>query len=361
MKKIVRKTLILAIGLSSYSTMAQDFKVVKENRIEVTPVKDQNKTGTCWAFSTTSFIEAELIRQNRGEYDLSEMFFVRYAYLNKAQRYMRYHGVANFSQGGQAHDVMNVLQQYGMVTEEAYSGINYQATKHDHSEMAAMLKGALNGVAKGKLRRISSNWKLGFSAILDAYLGQIPSEFTVAGKEYSPISFKNKLKFDADDYIELTSYSCYPFYEKVNLEVPDNWSGDLYYNLPANELMEVMKHALKNGYTICWDGDVSEREFKHGKGFAKLNDNVKPSNYDSTRQETFDNWSTTDDHLMHITGTSEDEGGALYFITKNSWDSDSNKFGGYLHMSEDFVAIKTVAIMIHKDALPKAIAKKLIK
>ncbi|MCL3780065.1 aminopeptidase [Prolixibacteraceae bacterium JC049] len=350
------------MGGISLGANAQDFEIKKENKVEVTPVKNQYRTGTCWSFATTSFIESELLRMGKGTFDLSEMYFVRYAYLNKAKRYMRYHGVANFSQGGQAHDVMNVLRDYGMVTNESYTGLNYGTTKHDHySEMEPMLKGALDGIAKGKVKRLTPTWELGFAGILDAYLGKAPSKITVNNKEVTPVEFAKEMGINANDYIEITSYEAYPFYEKVNLEVPDNWSDDLYYNLPAEDMMKVMNYALENGYSICWDGDVSERQFSHKSGYAKLQMSLEGKNIDKVRQDTFDDWTSTDDHLMHVVGTSYDKDGNKYFITKNSWGEKSNSFGGYLHMSDDYVKIKTVAFMIHKDALPKDIAKKLFK
>lgn len=357
------KQLVCVIVSMSFAvgTFAQNPKIKKQDKVAATPVKNQHRTGTCWSFATTSFIESELLRTGKGTFDLSEMFFVRYTYVNKAKRYMRYHGNANFSQGGQAHDVMNALKEYGMVREADFSGLNYGEKMHNHSQMTPSLKGALDGITKGKVKQLNPTWLPAFEGILDAYLGKAPKKLEVNNKVLSPKEFAQSLAINPDDYIEITSYKSYPFYQKVNLEVPDNWSDDLYYNLPAKEMMQVINHALKNGFSVCWDGDVSEKDFSHRSGFATLKKEITPENIDKIRQQTFDDWTTTDDHLMHLIGISSDSDGKKYFITKNSWGQKSNKLGGYLHMSNDYVKIKTVAIMIHKDALPKDIAKKLFK
>jgi bleomycin hydrolase len=344
-------------------------------KIKTTPVKNQQHTGTCWSFATTSFVETEILRQGGPELDLSEMFTARHAYEQKSELFVRYHGMANFSPGGQAHDMINVIRKYGFVPEDVYPGQEYGDTIHNHGELNGILTAYLKAVVKN--RKLTIAWEKGFSAVLDTYLGESPVKFTFDGKEYTPVSFRDYVHFNPDDYVELTSYSHHPFYTHFVLELPDNWSHDLYYNLPVDELMEVISYALDNGYSVDWDGDVSEKGFSHKKGVAILPEepwaSMSNADVDSAfrhpvkelqvtqemRQKTFDDYETTDDHLMHLTGTAKDENGTLYFLTKNSWGTGRSDYGGYLFMSEPFVRLKTIAIMVHKDAIPKAIRKRL--
>jgi len=350
-----------------------DFKEIKN--LKTTSVKSQDRTGTCWCFATTSFLETELIRMGKGEFDLSEMFFIRNAFETKALNYVRFHGKTNFGQGGQAHDVLNEIAANGIVPESVYSGKVYGQEKHNHSEQTSVLKGMLDGVIKS--RKPTPVWKEAYCSVLDAYLGEVPASFIFEGKTYNPESFAKYLGINPDDYIELTSYSHQPYYESFVLEVPDNWSYDEYYNLPVDDLIEVMKKAINTGYSVAWDGDMSDKGFSHKKGVAivpetdwdNMSDEVKDSVFvkpgnekritQEMRQEAFANYTVTDDHLMHLTGMAKDKNGTLYFLTKNSWGPESNDFGGYLYMSESFVRLHTMAFMIHKDALPKDIKEKL--
>ncbi|MDE5419266.1 C1 family peptidase [Labilibaculum sp. DW002] len=355
--------------------------------VPTTEVRNQESTGTCWAFAGTSFIEAELIRLGAGNIDLSEMFTVRHAYSQKALRYFRLHGKGNFSEGGQAHDVLNVVKEFGFIPESAYSGNEYQSDFHIHREMVKSTKAMLDQIVKNPNRVITPVWEESVNGVLDTYMGKTPKTFTYEGTETTPAAYAEKLGFNTEDYIELTSYSHHPYYKEFNLEIPDNWSHDLYYNLPIDELMEVMDNALMNGYSVCWDGDVSEKGFSHRNGYAvlpasktadmtdseiaKWEKDVKkaekkvsqkgkePEVDQALRQLTFDNFETTDDHLMHLTGIVKDQKGTRYYKTKNSWSKTSNKMGGYLNMSEAYVRLKTVAIMVHKDAIPKEVKKKL--
>ena len=358
--------------------------------IKTTPVKDQFKSGTCWSFATTSFIETELLRMNKGEFDLSEIYFVRYAYADKADRYVRRSGTANFGAGGQAHDVMNVIRQHGFVTDAAYTGFAAEPN-HIHGELDASLKAYIDVVKEKKNGTISSVWKDAFNSLLDIYLGKLPNTFTVNNKTFNPVDFAKSTGFNPDDYVEITSYNHVPFYQKVMIDIPDNWSQDRYYNLPIDEMIGVIKSALKNGYSVCWDGDVSDPGFSHRNGIAiapeselksmegterarweKLSEKEKTSQLyaftsplqekkvtQEVRQKAFDSQQTTDDHLMHFTGLVTDQNGTIYFNTKNSWNANSNKSGGYLNMSEAYVRMNTIAIMVHKNALPKEISKKL--
>ena len=363
-------TLILYSGnfiLEAQDLSGYKFKNVKE--IKNTPVENQQATGTCWSFATTSFIEAELIRMGKDQLDLSEMYFVRNAYLNKADNYIRLHGSANFGEGGQAHDVINSAKKYGFVPEDVFKGLNYGSEIHDHSELASVLKGFLDGLLKSK--KLSPVWNEAYTAILDTYLGAEVKSFDYKGKSYTPVEFAGKMGFDPEDYIELTSYNHAPFYSEFVLEIPDNWSFNGYYNIPVDELVRVVDNALDNGYTVCWDGDVSEKGFSHSNGVAVVPD--EKSETESTqsvpvkektitqelRQECFDNYSTTDDHLMHLIGTAEDQDGSRFYLTKNSWGTERNTLGGKLYMSIPYVRLHTIAILVHKDAVPKDIKVKL--
>lgn len=343
------------------------------HQVETTPVKNQARTGTCWSFATTSFIETELIRMGKGEHILSPMWFVRFAYPSKAEKYLRYHGQYNFGVGGQAHDVTNVIKEFGFVPEEIYKGMNIGEEEHNHGEMSSVLEGIMDGVKKNRGGKITPLWKNVLESTLNIYLGVPPEQFTYQGNVYTPGGFAEKLGFNPDDYVELTSYSHRPFYTKFDLEIPDNWSKDLYYNLPIDELIMVMENALANGYSVCWDGDVSEKEFDRKKGTAivpldpadikegeEVDGPVKEKMVtQEMRQESFDNHTTTDDHLMHLTGIAVDQNGTKYYYTKNSWGTKDKKFDGFWYMSEPYVRLKTVAIMIHKDAIPSDIKTKL--
>jgi bleomycin hydrolase len=385
-------TIIILSFFSLNVTLAQEAK--KDEKvfttvvdIPTTSVKNQQSTGTCWCFAGISYIETELLRLGAPEIDLSEMYIVRLAYTEKAKRYFRYHGKGNYSEGGQAHDVLNVVKENGFVPESIYSGNKYGSDFHIHKEMVQSTKAMMDEIVKNPNRKITPVWEESVNGVLDTYMGKTPSNFELDGVEYTPVSYAKKLGFDADDYIELTSYSHHPFYQMMNLEIPDNWSDDLYYNVPMNEMMDVINYALNNGFSVCWDGDVSEKGFSHRNGYAVLpaskttdmtdseiakwekdlaknekettKKGVEPEVDQKLRQITFDNYETTDDHLMHLTGIVQDQDGTIYYKTKNSWAANSNEFGGFLNMSEAYVKLKTVAIMIHKDAVPKELKKKL--
>lgn len=364
---------LLIFGQGKKKKEAYEFTMI--HQVKTTPVKNQAKTGTCWSFATTSFIETELIRMGKGEHILSPMWFVRFAYPDKAEKYIRYHGSYNFGVGGQAHDVMNVIKQYGFVPEEFYKGMNIGEEEHNHGEMASVLEGIVDAVKKNRGGKITPLWKNVFDSALNIYLGKPVEEFTYQGKNYTPTTFVESLGFNPDDYVEITSYSHRPFYSSFDLEIPDNWSKDKYYNVPMDELMAVIDYALSNGYSVCWDGDVSEKEFDRKKGIAivpldpleikegeeeKSEAPVKEKTItQEMRQTTFDNYTTTDDHLMHLTGLAQDQNGTKYYYTKNSWGTKDKKYDGYWYMSEPYVRLKTVAIMIHKSAIPPDIKTKL--
>lgn len=343
-----------------------------ETEVKRTSVKAQGKSGTCWCFATTSFMESELLRLGKPEVGLSEMFVIRHTWPEKAWNYFRMQGVAPWSPGGQAHDWVNAVKTHGLVPREAYTGLTAGEKIHNHGEMDAALKGLLDASAKGK--QPTTKWPAAFQSVLDVYLGQPPANFSFQGKAYTPASFRDSLGLDLDAYVELGSYTHHPYYRPFSLEIPDNWTHDSrYYNLPLNELEEVMESALKSGYSFVWDGDVSEKEFSQktlGYAFVpkvadqKNEPNVPEVELEPTaelRQLSFDDFRTTDDHLMHIVGLAKDQAGNRFFLTKNSW-GDEAKVGphkGYAYMSRSFVLMKNIAIMVHKKAIPAAIAAKL--
>ena len=362
---ILSAALLMVVALKAQN----DYAFEPINDIETSTVKSQDRTGTCWCYSTVSFIETELMRMGQEEVDLSEMYIVKKAYEQKASDYIRYHGKGNFSQGGQAHDVMNEIIDHGMVPETAYSGIQYGTERHNHTEMVSVLSHMLEGVLASRSRTLTNAWEPAFESALAAYLGEDPTTFSYEGEAYTPQSYLKSTGFNPEDYVEFTSYTHHPYYQQVILEVPDNWSNDPYYNLPLDELMEVMDYSLKEGYSVVWDGDVSHKGFSHKAGVA-----VVPADEEAEfaeepieekditvdyRQKMFNNHATTDDHLMHLTGLYKDKNGTVYYKTKNSWGTDSNDFGGFLYMSEPYMRLSTVAIMVHKDAIPERIAKKL--
>jgi len=357
--------LLLAICFSPILLQAQvhvDFTI--ENQVKTSVIKSQDQTGTCWCFATVSFIETEAIRQGKPEIDISEMYLVRNTYINKAKSFIRFQGKNNFSEGGQAHDAINSAIEAGFVPESVYSGLNYGEKVHKHGELETVLKGYLDGVVKNANQKLSTTWLNGVKSALDSYLGVPPVSFVYNGKNYTPQTFaKEVVGFNAGDYVEITSYSHHPYYSQFDLEIPDNWAHARYYNLPIDELIQIMDNALKTGYSVDWDGDVSEEGFSHKNCVAELDNSdllqIKEMGYDKFRQFTFDNYQTTDDHLMHITGIAKkNDSQKKYYLTKNSWGK-SNAADGFLYMSDDFVKIKTVAILVHKNAIPKDLAKKM--
>lgn len=372
----------LALGVSAQTPQApakdaSPRTFTMDTEVKRTPVKNQYRTGTCWDHATLSFLESEILRVGKGEHDLSEMWVVRHTYPKKALAYVRNGGAAQFGEGGQAHDVLATLREVGIVPEAAYNGLRIEESRHNHGEMFAVLKSMLDAVTKLHGGRITPRWQEAFAGVLDAYLGKPVASFEYQGKSYTPKSYLESLGLNLDDYVELTSYTHHPFYTKTTVEVPDNWShGTDYYNLPIDELEAVMDHALKNGYSIAWDGDVSEREFSGRTGYAfvpatpydeqtQAARDAKPTAPEpertvsqEARQTTFDNQTTTDDHLMHIVGLAHDQAGNKFYYTKNSGGADRT-FGGYMYMSRSYVRLKTVAIMVHKASIPPAVAQKL--
>jgi aminopeptidase C len=332
----------------------EGFKFTPVVELKATPVKNQAGTGTCWCFSMTSFIESELIRTGKGEYDLSEMFIVRQNYIDRLKdNYLR-QGKGNLGQGSLSHDWMRVFTKSGIVPDEVYNGLNYGSPSHFHGELNSFIN-AIAAVPVQK-KKESAQYHQIVDAVLDTYLGKVPESFTYKGITYTPISFAESLGINPEDYVEITSFTHFPFYTQGILEIPDNWRMERFYNVPLDELIEIMDYSFNNGYTVNWDGDVSENGFSHSSGVAVFPESAVTQEMRQTGYETF---STTDDHLMHLTGITKDQNGVKYYITKNSWGTDGNPFGGYENMSESYVRAKTIFILVHKNAIPPAIKAKL--
>lgn len=381
---------LMAFGASAQNEEGFVFTTVKENPI--TSIKNQNRAGTCWCYSSLSFIESELLRMGKGEYDFSEMYIVHNTYLDRADKAVRTHGDISFSQGGSFYDVIYGMDKFGLVPEEAMRpGVMYGDTLSNHNELSAVSDAIVAAIAKGRHSKLQSDpegnmlWKKAIEAVHDIYLGERPEKFTYNGKEYTPKSFYESLGLNASDYISLTSYTHHPFYEQFVIEVQDNWRWGLSYNLPIDEFMEVFDNAIMEGYTIAWGSDVSESGFTRnvavmpdaekaqelsGSDMAhwlklspaekKLNDKPQPQKWctQEERQLGYDNWETTDDHGMLIYGIAKDQMGNEYYMVKNSW-GETGTYKGILYASKAFARYKTMNIVVHKNAIPKAIRKKL--
>ncbi len=388
---------LILFGLNSFAQEEEEkpekkdvYEFTMQEQVPVTSVKDQYRAGTCWSYSGIGFVEAELMRQGKGEYDLADLFIVRKAYEYKAEKYVRMHGKTNFGGGGAFHDVFYVIENYGIVPEEIYKGLEYGEDNHVHGELDAVLEAYVSAVLKNKNKKLTTAWFRGLQGILDAYLGETPKEFTYNEKEYTPESFAKELDFDSDDYINFTSYTHHPFYKSFILEIPDNWLWGKSYNLPVDDMMKVLDNAIENGYPVAWGADVSEKGFKWSKGVAIVPaedrpdlDGLERAKWEELskrekdellysfekplkekkisqemRQVAFDNYQTTDDHGMLIAGIAKDQNDTKYYYVKNSWNTN-NIYDGYFYASESFVKYKTMNIVVHKSAIPKDILKKL--
>jgi len=375
-RQIFRLLMFVSFLLILENSYAQEVvsKLIKVAEVPATPVKDQAMTGTCWSFGTTSFIESELIRTGKGEYNLSEMFTVRCTYSDHANQFVRYHGKLNFTSGAEGWDMFNVINNYGIVPQTAYPGLKVDSIHHNHSEMDRVLKSMVNVlVEQGK---VSTVWEDGFNGLLDSYLGKYPKNFEYNGKVYTPETFRDFLGVEASNYCAITSFNHHPYYSEFVFESPDNWSNGIVKNVMLDDLTATIDHALKNGYSVIWASDVSDPGFNYEKGFAI----VPEENWDSmskeekteifrvlvvqrditpeTRQEAYNDYSTTDDHLMHIVGLYKDKKGNKYYKVKNSWGKNSNDLGGYFYASEAYIKYKTMTIALHKDAIPSKVTDK---
>ncbi len=394
----MRKLMTMVLFFSAALTFAQSedkeedgykFQTVKE--IPITSIKNQNRSGTCWAYSSLGFFEAELLRLGKGEYNLCEMYLAHKTYEDRAKASVRLHGDISFSEGGSFYDAVYCMQHYGMVPEEAMPapGSLYGDTLANFTEFFPLATKYVESIAKSESKQLSPAWMNGLNGIFDAYLGKVPETFTYKGKTYTPQSFQESLGLNLDDYVSLTSYNHHPFYKPFIIEIQDNWRWGESYNLPIDELMQVMDNAINNGYTFAWGSDVSETGFTRN-GLAVFPDTeekaadlsgsdmahwlglstyekqkeaqTKPcpekSYTQEERQRDYDNWTTTDDHGMLIYGIAKDVNGTEYFMVKNSW-GDAGKYKGIWYASKPFVRNKTMNILVHKDAVPKDIKKKL--
>jgi bleomycin hydrolase len=395
----LRNLLLTGLLFTSLILSAQDekkdgkgYQFTTVTDIPCTSVKDQSRSGTCWSFSGIGFLEAEMIRLGKPAIDLSEMFVVNHSYSDKAEKYVRLHGNLNFSAGGAFHDVTNAIRSYGIVPEEVYKGLNYGEEKHVHGEFDRVLLDQVKVVVENPNKKLTTAWHDALNASIDTYLGKIPEKFNFQNKDYTPKSFaQDVVGLNMDDYVEISSYTHHPFYSKFVIEVPDNWAWGEVYNVPVNEMEEIIDNSILTGYTVAWAADVSEKGFATSKiGVAVIPEVDKENMTDAEiikwekqsekeqneelykldkpgkekvitqemRQIDFDNYQTTDDHGMLIVGSAKDQTGTPYYKVKNSW-GDYNDYDGYFYASKPYVMFKTTSIMVHKDAIPKSIRKKL--
>lgn len=399
MKKIIALALLAVVATGANAKGKKQpkvdpnkpvFTIVKENPI--TSVKDQNRSGTCWAYSTLSYFESEILKNTGKTYDLCESFVANKDYMDRAIQVVRYHGDMQFSQGGSAYDVYYVLKNYGICPENAmpFPGSLYGDSLNNFNEFFSLLEPYVEGIATNKASKISGQWKVGFQGILDAYLGKCPENFTYEGKNYTPKSFASSLGLNMDDYVTITSYTHHPFYSQFVVEVQDNWRNPASYNLPMDEMMQIIDNAVMNGYTVAWGGDVSEPGFTRD-GLAYMIDAKKMQSLQGSdmarwlglspakrrnlidslgcnvpevqatqemRQERFDNWELTDDHGMLIYGIAKDQNGKEYYMVKNSW-GETGKYKGTWYMTKTFIAANTMDYMVNKNAIPANIRKKM--
>jgi len=377
---------------SKASEESKGYKFTTRIELPVTSIKNQAASGTCWAFSSVSFFESEIIRNGyKGDLDLSEMFFISRAYQDRAEKYVRLHGALEFGGGSSFGNVLEIMKKYGAVPESEMPGLNYGTDKHRHGELDALAKAYVNVIINNPNKKLSTAWKNGFKGIMDAYLGPIPEKFEVSGTEYTPKSYMESLGINLEDYVDIVSWTHVPYYEKTIQLVPDNWIWESAYNVPLDELMEIMNNALQTGYTVAWASDVSEKGFSRaGLGivpdYEAMKEAAKEAGTDEAhwiganpeqlsskafeapcpeleitpelRQEGYDTYQTTDDHGMHIYGKAVDQNGKPYFIVKNSW-GEAGEYKGIWYVSEAFVRYKTMDILVHKNAIPAHIRAKL--
>jgi bleomycin hydrolase len=362
---------------NNQSDSAKKFKFTPVINLENSPVKNQGSSGTCWSYSGNSFLESEMMKGGKEFVDISEIYTARCAYIERAKNYVRMHGNIGWGDGAELHDVVQIYKKYGAVPYEVYTGLNYGTSKNKFGEMQAALEGFLKGIVENKNGKITKNWLPAFTAALDAYLGKVPEKFTWKGKQYTPQTFADEVVgINADDYIELSSFTYAPYYEPTLLMVPDNWSLQSVYNIPLQEMTDLVDNALDNGYTVAWATDVSEKYFSWKNGVAIVPEKeIEDMNADElkamfdgpktertitaqVREDAFDNYTTTDDHGMHIVGVATDQNGKEYYMVKNSW-GDANDYKGFLYVSKAFLQYKTTAILVNKNAIPSATLRKL--
>ena len=369
--------LVNSLKLNASDKSKENFKFTEQINLGTTSVKTQGSSGTCWSYSTNSFLESEMIRLGKQPVELSQIYSARNVYVEKGINYVRMHGAVTLGDGGALHDVINMYKKYGTVPREAYTGLNYGTDKNKFGEMAALIEGVLAAVVKNPNGELTPNWQKAYAAVIDSYLGKVPENFTYKGKNYTPQTFaKEVVGINPDEYVEMSSFTTSPYYQKTTMMVPDNWSFDQVYNVKVNDMTDVIDNALKKGYTVAWATDVSEKSFSWKNGVAyvptkKFDDMTAEEKADmfngpkpepeitpEMRQAAFDNYTTTDDHGMHIIGLAKDQTGREYYIVKNSW-GETNDYKGFLFVTKNFVKYKTTALMVNKGGIPTELAKKL--
>lgn len=369
--------LVNSLKFNASDNSKDSFKFTEEINLGATSIKNQGSSGTCWSYATNSYLESEMIRMGKDPVQLSQLFTARNVYLEKGISYVRMHGALTLGEGGALHDVINMFREYGAVPREVYTGLNYGTDKNKLAEMSTILKSILDAVVKNPNGTLTPNWKTAYASVIDSYLGDIPETFDYEGKEYTPKSFaKEVVGINPDDYIQMSSFTDVPYYEKTTLLVPDNWAFNQLYNIKMDEMTDVIDNALEKGYTVAWATDVSEKSFSWKNGVAyvpavKYEDMTAEQRADmfdgpkpeleitpEMRQEAFDNYQTTDDHGMHIVGIVKDQLGKEYYIVKNSW-GETNDYKGFLFVTKNFVKYKTTAFMVNKAGIPSSIAKKM--
>ncbi|WP_339917894.1 C1 family peptidase [Yeosuana marina] len=380
--------LVCLLFISAFFSQAQETTIQKTSipaeqhykfspviDLETSSVKNQGNTGTCWSFSTSSFAESEIYKNTQQDIDISEMFTVRKTYEDKAWDYVMRQGKTQFSQGGLSHDVINAIKKNGLVPESAFSGVLGTDKKYNHSKIVPALKEVLDAYIKNGKDSKYPNWKQSVDSILDIYIGKAPEHFMYNGVDYTPKSFLAMTKFNPNNYITLTSFTQEPFYSTFILNIPDNFSNGSFYNLPLDELIEVTDNAIHKGYTIALDIDVSEKTFSQKYGLAvlpqKIEDNEKAMTYivkennvtQQYRQEEFENFNTTDDHLMQIVGLVKDQNGTQYYKVKNSWGTTGDRIGngGFIYISKAYFKLKAISVLVNKNSLPKNLSEILEK
>lgn len=396
----MKKLTILALALSPLLARAQDdlIRKIESNRsynhysneddnkkfhftkiidLERTDVKNQASSGTCWSYSTNSFIESEMMRMGKEPVELAEMYSAYWVYMEKADAFVRLHGGLSWGDGGACHDVINMYAKYGAMPQDVYTGLHYGTTKNKFAEMQAVLKAMLDAVVKNPNGKLTPSWRKAYQEVLESYLGAVPEKFKWDNRTYTPKTFAaERVGIHPEDYVELSSFTNAPYYKKTMLMVPDNWSFDKVYNVKMNDITDIIDNALNKGFTVAWATDVSEKYFswKNGvayvpeKNYEDMDDSEKKYMFDGPkyervitpemRQEAFDNYETTDDHGMHIVGMAEDQNGKKYYIVKNSW-GDKNDFKGYIYVTKSYVRYKTTAILLHKNGVPNRLREKL--
>lgn len=369
--------LVNSLKLNASDKSKENFKFTEVINLGTTSVKAQGSSGTCWSYASNSFLESEMIRLGKQPVELSQIYSARNVYVEKGINYVRMHGAITLGDGGALHDVINMYKKYGTVPREVYTGLNYGTDKNKFGEMAALIEGVLAAVVKNPNGELTPNWQKAYAAVIDSYLGKVPDNFTYKGKSYTPQSFaKEVVGINPDEYVELSSFNNTPYYQKTTMMVPDNWSLDQVYNVKVNDMTDVIDNALKKGYTVAWATDVSEKSFSWKNGVAyvpnkKFEDmtaeekadmfngpKAEPEITPEMRQAAFDNYTTTDDHGMHIIGLAKDQTGKEYYIVKNSW-GETNDYKGFLFVTKNFVKYKTTALLVNKGGIPAEIAKKL--